>query len=331
MACTLTFLLMSCQEKNSSEKINGISLVASKDSLKDQQLTTIIKTNSNAVSLMPYAFTNRDETSKLIFDTDWQWFGETGDGIEHTIKLLKARNLQLMLKPHIWLRNGDFTGDLSFKNEAQWIEFESSYRDYILFYAQIAEKHHVELFCIGTELYNFVQERPEFWLQLITDVRAIYSGMLVYAENWDKVEKTQLWQHLDFIGVDAYFPLSDEASPAEEEIRGGWEEPKKMLDSLSEFYKKPILFTEYGYRNIDFALKEPWNSDRDRHDKNFNLQAKALKILYEEMWNEEWFAGGFIWKWHQHKNSGGLDNDQFTPQNKPAEKVLKKYYRKFSH
>jgi len=29
------------------------------------------------------------------------------------------------------------------------------------------------------------------------------------------------------------------------------------------------------------------------------------------------------------KTAGGLENNRFTPQNKPAENVVKKYYQKF--
>ena len=49
--------------------------------------------------------------------------------------------------------------------------------------------------------------------------------------------------------------------------------------------------------------------------------------LFDTFWKEEWFAGGFIWKWfHDHEQSGGGDNSRFTPQNKPAETVIKTNY-----
>ena len=98
-----------------------------------------------------------------------------------------------------------------------------------------------------------------------------------------------------------------------------------------------MLFTEYGYRNVDFAKKEPWlASSRRRGDElpeylNEELQAKALQVIYDEFWPEKWFAGGFLWKWHHdHERAGGKQNDQFTPQNKMAEKILKSNYSKYS-
>ncbi|SDS24057.1 hypothetical protein SAMN04488553_1802 [Gramella sp. MAR_2010_147] len=326
---TITFLMLSCQAEIPSRKINGISLVASRDSLNPAQINQLTRVNANAIALMPYAFMGNKKEPELIYNIERQWFGERAEGIEQAILLLKEQDLRIMMKPHIWLRNGDFTGDLQFSTEAEWERFETSYKKYIMLYAKISEKHHIEILCIGTELYHFVSSRPEFWKELISDIRKIYKGKLVYAENWDKVDLVNIWDDLDFIGVDAYFPLSEKVSPSEDEIRNGWQKHKSMLKSLSSKHEKPILFTEYGYRNIDYALKEPWNSNRDISGTNHGLQARALQVLYEEFWTQSWFAGGYIWKWHQHEDSGGLENDRFTPQNKPAENIVKEYYQKF--
>ncbi|CAL68552.1 glycoside hydrolase family 113 [Christiangramia forsetii] len=324
-----SLFLCSCQSSNNKEKINGISLVASRDSLHSNHLDPIININANAVALMPYAFMRNKENPELIFNIERQWFGEKAEGIEQAILLLKEQNLKIMMKPHIWLRNGDFTGNLKFSSEAEWKQFEASYKEYMMLYAKISEKHHIEILCIGTELYNFVNSRPQFWKELIVDIRKVYNGKLVYAENWDKADKIDLWKQLDYIGVDAYFPLSEKISPTEEEIKQGWEKHKIMLEKLSSNYDKQVVFTEYGYRSIDYSLKEPWNSNRDIIGTNHSLQARALKVIYEEFWTQSWFAGGYIWKWHQHETSGGLDNNRFTPQNKPAENIIKEYYEKF--
>ena len=97
---------------------------------------------------------------------------------------------------------------------------------------------------------------------------------------------------------------------------------------LSENYDKPILFTEYGYRSVDYAGRKPWVSDRSMNQVNLKAQVNTTKALYETFWNEEWFAGGFIWKWFiDYDKVGGEDNPMFTPQNKPVEEVIKEYYK----
>ena len=53
----------------------------------------------------------------------------------------------------------------------------------------------------------------------------------------------------------------------------------------------------------------------------------TTQALFEELWHEEWFAGGFVWKWFMdHEKVGGIDNPRFTPQNKPAEEIIKTFY-----
>ena len=52
--------------------------------------------------------------------------------------------------------------------------------------------------------------------------------------------------------------------------------------------------------------------------------------MFEEAWSKPWIIGGFIWKWFpEHKNSGGEQHIGFTPQNKPAEHVLRHNYSKW--
>lgn len=320
-------LLSSCEAQNTSEKINGISLVASREKISANDIQPIKKVNANTVALMPFGFMESLNSPKLYFNLERQWWGEREEGIKESIELMRKDSLEVMLKPQIWVRNGEFTGDVKMNSEAEWVSFEEVYEEFILLYAKIAESEKVEILCIGTELHEFVNARPDFWNKLIADLRNVYSGKLTYAENWDKMDKVEFWEALDYVGVDAYFPLNVERSPKIEELRKGWKPYKNSLKIISETSGKPILFTEYGYRNIDFAAKTPWDSSRELKDTNNKLQADALEALYQEFWQEDWFAGGFLWKWHHnHAVAGGDKDTQFTPQNKPAEQVVKNYY-----
>ena len=54
----------------------------------------------------------------------------------------------------------------------------------------------------------------------------------------------------------------------------------------------------------------------------------ALQAIHNQFWKEDWFAGGFIWKWfHAHERVGGENDNRFTPQNKPAETLLHQLYK----
>ncbi len=309
-------------------KINGVSLVASPDLLTQENLQPIVEVNANYASVMPFGFIKNTQHPDIQFNTSRQWYGETEEGIKQYIDLLHKNNIQVMLKPQLWIWHGEFTGLLRMQTEENWIELEQSYQAFILTFARIAEETQCRIFCIGTELELFINHRPQFWKELIEEIKKIYSGKLTYAANWDEYKRVPFWEHLDYIGIDAYFPISTNKTPALTEAKQSWIAWEKEMKRLSIKTNKKILFTEYGYRSVDYAGKEPWKSHRDITGSNLEAQAILTQALYEEVWNEEWFSGGFIWKWFpNHKDAGGKNNNQFTPQNKPVQQVIKQQYK----
>lgn len=326
----LCFLLainvQSCSAQ--TKKINGVSFVASNAEVSATHVNPVAMVNANFAAVMPFGFTRDLANPNIVYNTHRQWFGETVDGAKQYIGELRKKNIKIMLKPQIWVWHGEFTGFIEMENDADWQKLEDSYSKFILEYAQLAEQLKVEIFCIGTELERFVKSRPEYWQNLISEIKTIYKGKLTYAANWDEFKRTPFWGALDFIGIDAYFPVSTSKTPTFEECMKGWEVNKPLIKSVSERTGKPILFTEFGYRSVDYAGKEPWKSDRSMNQVNLEAQTNTTKALFETFWNQEWFAGGFVWKWFiNHNEVGGENNTMFTPQNKPVEALIRKYYK----
>lgn len=316
-----------CAQRETS-KINGVSFVASPDTLKQSQIAPIKNVYANYAAIMPFGFIKSIKHPEIIYNQKRQWFGETDEGAKQYIRMLHNNDIRVMMKPQIWVWNGEFTGLVKMASEADWLELEDSYRNFITDFAKVAEEEKVEMLCVGTELEKFIAHRPEYWRNLIEEIRTIYKGKLTYAANWDEYKCVPFWDALDYIGVDAYFPVSESKTPTVEEARNGWALWKEELKNVSERENKQILFTEYGYRSVDFAGKEPWESDHTLTSMNFEGQSNTLQALYEEVWNEQWFAGGFLWKWFiAHKEAGGNTDNQFTPQNKPAEQLIQQVYK----
>ena len=310
------------------EKINGLSFVASPVPIDESHTNPVVNVGANYAAIMPFGFIRNLEHPSITHNTDRQWFGETRAGAKQYIEQLRKKKIKIMIKPQIWVWHGEFTGYIKMSNEADWKTLEDAYTNFILEYAELAKEVNAEIFCIGTELENFVKERPEYWHNLIKKIKTIYKGQLTYAANWDEFKRTPFWGALDYIGVDAYFPVSDQKTPTVEACRAGWKSHKAVIKSISETHNKPILFTEYGYRSMDFTGKEPWESDHTITSLNFEGQTNATRALFEEFWSEEWFAGGFIWKWfHDYEKSGGDKDNQFTPQNKPVETLMQSFYK----
>ena len=86
-----------------------------------------------------------------------------------------------------------------------------------------------------------------YWQKIIKEIRKIYKGKLTYAANWDEFKRVAFWKDLDFIGIDAYFPLSNKKSPTIAEYELGWKLHKSEILKVQKQFNKPVIFTEFGY------------------------------------------------------------------------------------
>lgn len=312
-----------------TKKINGVSLVAPRHIPSKQSFTHVRQIGADWVCVLPYAYGKSGE-GFVQYDLDWQWRGETTQGAIQTIRNAQENRLKVALKPHIWVMGEGWTGDFDLETEAEWKSWESDYEDYILSMASVADTLAVELFCIGLELRHPVRKRPEFWTALIRKVRNVYCGEITYGANWDNFEAVPFWDELDYISLHAYFPLSQRETPGKSELLRAWNEPFQRIEKLSKKVGKPVLFTEYGYRSVDRTAWKQWelpNQHTNAGAANLDAQYNALDAIYEKFWNEPWFAGGFLWKWYdKHEEAGGSKHSGYTPQNKPAEKLVKQQF-----
>ena len=309
-----------------SGKINGISLVGNPTPITGKDLEPLQRVSTNWIALMPFAY-GRFDSSRLTWkDATWQWWGESKEGVEACIQLAQAKGMHVMIKPQLWFDFGKYTGYFKLEKEADWQAFEREYEGFILQYAELSEQYNLDLFCIGTELIAFVENRPDFWTNLIEKVKRVYSGKLTYAGNWDSYDRVHFWDQLDYLGVDAYFPITDAQTPDIEACVAGWAKPADEMRDFAAQHDLQVLFTEWGYRSTDYCCRRPWDYNENR-PMNETAQANAIAGVFEALWDAPWFAGGFLWKWNaHHAQAGGSKNTRFTPQNKRAEEVIKSYF-----
>jgi hypothetical protein len=151
---------------------------------------------------------------------------------------------------------------------------------------------------------------------------------VTYASNWDNYHKVKFWKALDYIGIDAYFPLSTKARPSLDELKKAWEPVEAKLEELSSTNNKPILFTEYGYKSIEYTNAGFWKYKEDTVKTSPQNQDVAYKAFFETVWQKDWMAGGFLWKWHLYSDDqiGREENRRYTPQGKRSEKTISKWY-----
>ena len=305
--------------------IKGISVVAPVKPIDGSALQPIVNAHAGSIALMPYAFCNA-ENPVIRYKSKGGWWGESDEGVIRCIQLAHEKKLSVMLKPHLWISHGTYTGAFKLHTEKDWQIWEDSYREYMLHFAHIADSMKAEIFCVGTELGAAIKQRPQFWSSFIDTLKQNYHGKLTYAANWDDYKKFPFWEKLDFIGVDAYFPLASDKTPSINSLQKGWKKYMDELEKLSVKHNRPILFTEYGYRNVDYTGEEPWKENEGR--QNDEAQANSYEALYQSFAGKDWFAGGYLWKWYADKGHHSRREIDFTPQGKIAEKVIANWYGK---
>ncbi|MEM6831183.1 MAG: hypothetical protein AAF551_11775 [Bacteroidota bacterium] len=314
-------------ENFTSDKINGVSLVSPPSEVSSDKVGEVKRVNANWVAVIPYGF-SRSGQSSVTYDHSRQWWGEKTTGAGMLINYAKDKGLKVMIKPHVWVMGEGWTGDFKLASESEWKQWEADYTAYLLNYAKVADSLGVDLLCVGTEYRTPAKERPEFWIGLIEKVRKVYKGPITYASNWDNYMNITWWDQVDYIGIDAYFPLAEGDSPSLEEIKKGWEPLHSDLHNLSLKWERPILFTEYGFQSADGAAGKHWEVNKSLEYANMEIQRKAYEATFESFWNDAWFAGGFLWKWHLTNRGVSRNKTRFTPQGKSAEKTIAKWYGK---
>jgi hypothetical protein len=294
--------------------------------ISQSDINELSELNVGWVATIPYAFI-RKNSSAVHFKNDGHWWGEGLDGTAACIFMAHEAGMKVMMKPHVWVSGQGWAGEFEPKSEEEWKIWEDSNREYILTFAKLSDSLNVALFCIGTEYRKASSQRSSYWRKLIKEVREVYKGPITYAANWDEFDKVPFWDDLDYIGVDAYFPLSTQARPTIHELKGNWDKKLHHLEQLSIKHNKPVLFTEYGYQSIEYTNSGHWNYDEDTVKTSHEAQEVAYRALFESAWQKEWMAGGFFWKWH-FKNpgyEGGRERD-YTPQEKSTETVIRDWY-----
>ena len=338
--CCFNFCCSTPSEKMSlaslklpTEKMKGLSFVAPSNPFSDNPMVQIKAVGADWIAVMPFGFSPNDSPT-IRYNTSRQWWGERTEGTIETIRLAKESDIKVLLKPHVWI-HGSWIGNLDFDNEEDWIKWETDYTEYILTYAKIADSLNVDVFCIGTEVKQSVIKRKEYWSGLIRDIKKIYEGKLTYASNWDAYQMVSFWDELDYVGIDTYFPLVESKTPSIRELKKAWQPTVRELRKFYRKIGKPIVFTEYGYMSVDGCAYKNWELENRRTEipVNQKAQANAISALFEVFWMEEWWGGGFLWKWYpDYRGEGQMRRARFraadyTPQGKIAEEILKDWFK----
>jgi len=235
-----------------------------------------------------------------------QYGGSVNDAsIIRYLEEIKSRNLKIMFYPMFLLdvEQKPWRGRVTSSPEhiRDFFRREEGYNNFILHYANLV-KNHADAFIIGSELIGLTKIKDndnsfpavDELVRLAERVKQIVGPnvLVTYAADWSEYHHTEggwfnldpLWAspNIDFIGIDAYFPVTDTNSSiiTAEEITNGWitgEGYDYYIDRSNGF--RYDLSAQYAWKNI----KHWWKNTHTNPDGNkTKWQPCSKKIWFTE-------------------------------------------------
>ena len=218
------------------------------------------------------------------------------------VKYLKEQGFKVMFYPMIFMDienkpwRGYLTGNYSDVNN--FFTKANGYNHFILHYAELV-KNYIDAFIIGSELIGLTKitdgngnfPAVDCLINLASQVRNIVGNdvKIGYASDWSEYHHTdnnwynmdKLWSNsnIDFIGIDAYFPLTDniEDNITKEDIKNGWTsgEGYDWVYTDSSRTTKESIEAKYAWKNIEWWWKN-YHVNPDGNTTDWVPQSKKI-------------------------------------------------------
>ncbi len=243
------------------------------------------------------------------------------------IRYAKHKNLRVIFMPLVLLdkpKGDEWRGTIKPDNWNDWWE---SYRDMLFHFLWVSQSNGVDVFVIGSELVSTETEThlPQ-WIRTIELVRREFKGQITYSANWDHYKPVKFWDRLDFVGMNSYWKLGTNKNADVEEITANWRRIQENVFAFVREQKKPLMILEVGWCSLDNAASEPWDYTQTQLPVNLELQKRLYEGFFLSWHGQPNVAGFSIWEWTV--GDGGEKDKSYTPENKPAEKVLREWIKK---
>jgi hypothetical protein len=288
------------------------------DPTADASLRALRVTGTNYAAIVPYWYM-ATRTSTIVAPDEQQ--SPTDESVLHAMAMARALGMHVVLKPQFDVRDGTFRGEIAPSSTPAWF---ASYDAMIEHYAALAREGGAETLVIGDELTSMSSDTPDF-ASLIASVRNIFAGRLTFGANWVQgAERVGFWRLLDYVGVDAYMPLTAAGTrPSVERLVAAWQPWIQRLRRLHAQSGRPVIFTELGYASQPDATADPAGA-RAAATTHVDqvVQANAYAAAYRALSPLDWFDGIYWWDWSADGHNTSVSDGSYRPAGKLAEHVI---------
>ena len=288
--------------------------LASKESKESLRLMKE-RTNANFVIFVPAALQDTAQSETISMEKETV----SEEELTEMIYYAKELGLRVSIKPTVNCKNGTWRAHINFFDEdvpcePKWKNWFSSYTEFQLRFAKVAEDTGAEMFIPGCEMV-MSERREEEWRKLISDIRTVYKGLIAY--NTDKYQEHNVkwWDAVDVIASSGYYPVDD------------WEKQLNRIEKVVKKYDKPFFFAETGCMSKEGSKFVP-NDWSISGESDLEGQAEWYRAMFEAAKKRDWLKGMCLWSW-----AGRLYNPRdiermsnYDIYAKPAEEVVNKYF-----
>jgi hypothetical protein len=291
-------------------------------------LDELVRLGVNAISITPFGRIWSLHSTEILMDFEAP-YADNRAAVREMIEQAKARGLQVLVIPHLWVESGGWRGEIDPGSDERWAAYQASYRAFVLAWARDAERAGADALSIGVECKSWSGRFGEYWSALIAELRATFHGKLTYSANWDEAEDVGFWDQLDWIGVNAFYPLASRDDASDDEYRKGAGEALERLHELSRIVDKPVVLIEIGYTTRKNAAVQPWLWPDDMQDVivDEREQARALSALAGAAASREFIHGFYVWRYYANLDDVSQEAVWgFSPHGKLAEPMLERIF-----
>lgn len=281
-------------------------------------LNHLAAAHANSVALMVPVLQGGWSASVVYADRD---LTPPLDDVGAFLEEAHQRGFTVMLRPILderWLGAAHWRGDIQPRNRALWFQ---TYRDLMVSYARVAQDQHADIFNVGTEL-NSLQPYTQDWLGVIAAVRSVFSGQVIYSENYNAPD-IGFGRALDYVGVDAFFPLDAAIGASTGQLAAAWRAWLPQIRQMGGIAGKPVIITEIGVTSEAGSYRRPyvWRQNTglslETQQRYYDASCQVLKPQ---------FAGLYWWEFDLNPPVNPQRDLSFTPQGKPAEASMQRCF-----
>jgi hypothetical protein len=279
-------------------------------------LNRLADLGANSVSFVVPIFQNGTLASEVRADSQ-----RTPSDVKIAAFVTEARRrgFTVMLRPLLDIGTPetptDWRGTIRPQDLAHW---HQTYTDLLMTYARLARVNHVDVLNIGSEL-DSMERDTGYWQGLISSARSVYPGQLTYSSNWAKGYPA-FGRSLDFISVDAYFPLNRTTAASAADLATAWQPWIDRLTRMRRSFAKPLVLTEMGATSLVGSFQQPWIWDNGQ-PLDLTAQQRYYQAACESVVPR--FGGVYWWMYALDPPAKPALDRSYAVAGKPAEADLR--------